>query len=278
MSDAKSSTLESVFEAAIERVLQGERVTETAIDEGELLAARAVANAVPDLLPTTATRERALRAIRERVAARSRAGAWWGLGPIAMPAPHFRTVPIAILLLIGVLVGGAYAIPVLLPQVFTLIDPPAVEILQSGRAQELRLTQTAAGVTITADRAYADARRIVVQFTVVNPPDDPGQPVNQGTKVKSPLTTGGSVTLTDSAGRTYRHLRGAESPLISGASWNGEPLVGVYSFDASQIPADADRVSFQLTIAELRGVPGSAGVRHVLPGPWTFTFVIPISR
>lgn len=271
------STLDNAFEAAIERVLRGEHSTDLVVDTSELYAARVVASTVPDLLPTAATRERALRAVRERVAAQSGPRAWWHFGPIRMPAPHFRAVPIAAVLLIGMLVGGAYAIPVLLPQVFALIDPPAVEILQSGRAQELRLTQTAAGITITADRAYADARRIVVQFTVVNPPDDPGQPVNQGTKVKSPLTTGGSVTLTDSAGHTYRHLRGAESPL-SGASWNGEPLIGVYSFDASQIPADAEQVSFQLTIAELRGVPGPTGVRHVVPGPWTFIFVVPVSR
>jgi hypothetical protein len=186
-------------------------------------------------------------------------------------------------LLIGVVVGGAYAIPVLLPEVFGMNDPSAVEILQSGRAQELHLTQAAAGITITADRAYADPHRIVLQFTVQNPPDDPNQPVNSGQKVKSPLTTGPSVTLTDSAGHVYRIVRAVESPLSSGP-WNGEPLVGVFSFDGSQIPADVERVSFQLTIAELRGIPpsvcpscGSAAAMHV-PGPWTFAFEVPVSR
>jgi hypothetical protein len=117
----------------------------------------------------------------------------------------------------------------------------------------------------------------VVQFSVQNPADDPGQPSNYGQKVRSPLTTGSSVTLTDSAGRTYRHVRGVESPPVSGASWNGEPLAGVYSFDGLQIPADAERVSFQLTIGELRGVPGPEGSLH-LPGPWTFTFSLPVPR
>jgi hypothetical protein len=247
------------------------------LDEGEARAARFIADAIPDLLPTAATRERTLRLIRERVAARSEERAWWHLGPIQMRAPGLRAMPIVAVLLIGVLVGAAYAIPVLLPQVFGLIDPTAVEILQSGRAQDLHLTQTAAGVTITADRAYADRQRIVVQFTVQNPPDDPGQPSNFGQKVRAPLTTGGSITLTDSAGHAYRHIRGAESPVISGAVWNGEPLVGVYSFDASQIPADVTSISFQLTIRELRGVPGSTGVMHV-PGPWIFAFEVPVSR
>ena len=277
MSNAKSVTLDSALDAAIERVLRGERVVDPEIGEGEVGAARLVAESVADLLPTAVTRERALRAIRERVAARSQTRASWHLGRFRVPAPSLRVMPLAAVLLIGVLVGGAYALPVLLPQVFGLIDPSAVEILQSGRAQELHLTQTAAGITITADRAYADAHRIVVQFTVQNPPDDPGQPSNFGQKVKSPLTTGGSVTLTDGAGRIYPHVRGVESPVMSGASWNGEPLVGVYSFDGSQLPADVERVSLQLTIAELRGVPGSAGVMHV-PGAWTFKFELPVSR
>ena len=277
MSDAKSVILDSGFEAAIEQVLRGDRVGDAEIDPGELYAARFVANAVPDLSPRTATRERALRVVRERMVTTSRAREWWRLGPIALPAPPLRAVPIAVLVLIGVLVGGAYALP-LLPQIFGMIDPSAVDILQSGRAQELRLTQTAAGVSITADRAYADTHRIVVQFTVQNPPADPGQPLSQGQRVKSPLTTGGSVTLTDSAGHNYAHGRAVESPLISGASWNGEPLVGVYNFDASQIPANAERVSFQLTIAELRGVPGPDGAVMHLPGPWIFNFELPVSR
>ncbi len=279
MSNAKRVTLDSALDVAIEQVLRGERVIDAGVGDGEVSAARFLADAVPDLLPTAALRERSFRAVRDQIAAGSQAHAWWHLGPIQMPRPGLRAVPVAVLAFIGVLVGGAYAIPVLLPQIFELIDPSAVAILQSGRAQELHLTRTAAGVTITADRAYVDAHRIVVQFTVQNPPDDPGQPSNFGVKVRSPLTTGGSVTLMDSAGRTYRHVRGAESPLmtISRASWNGEALVGVYSFDASQIPADAERVSFQLTIAELRGVPGPTGAMHV-PGPWTFAFELPVSR
>ena len=277
MTNVKSSILDAALDAAIESALRGDRVAKAEVDESELEAVRFVANAVPDLLPAPATRERALRAVRERAAVRSEPRAWWRLGPIMLPAPRFRAVPLAVVLLIGVLVGSAYAIPVLLPQVFGLNDPSAVEILQSGRAQELHLTQTAAGITITADRAYADPHRIVVQFTVQNPPDDPGQPSNFGRRIRSPLTTGGSVNLTDSAGHIYRHVRGVESPLISGASYNGEPLVGVYSFDASPVPADAERVSFQLTIAELRGVAGSAGATHV-PGPWTFTFAVHVSR
>jgi hypothetical protein len=277
VSSAKSVTLDSGFEAAIERVLRGERVSDAEIDDRELQAARFVVNAVPDLSPSAAMHERALHAVRGRMVTTSHARAWWRLGPIELPPLPLWAAPVAVLVLIGVLVGGAYALPVL-PQIFGIIDPSGVDILQSGRAQELRLTQTAAGVTITADRAYADAHRIVVQFTVQNPPADPGQPLNQGERVKSPLTTGGSVTLTDNAGHSYAHGRAVESPLISGAGWNGEPLVGVYNFDASQIPANAEKVSLQLTIAELRGVRGKDGAVMHLPGPWTFTFELPVSR
>ena len=279
MSNAKSVTMDSGFEAAIEQALRGERVGDAEIENRELQAARFLANAVPDLSPSAATRERALRTVRERMVTTTRARAWWRLGPIEVPALPLWAAPVAVLVLIGVLVGGAYALP-MLPQIFGTIDPSAVDVLQSGRAQELRLTQTAAGVTITADRAYADAHRIIVQFTIQNPPDDPGQPSNFGKRVRSSLTTGGSLTLADTAGHVYRIIRGAESPLIpiSAASYNGEPLVGVYSFDASQIPANAERVSFQLTIAELRGVRGPDGAVMHLPGPWMFNFELPVSR
>jgi len=267
------------LDVAIEQLLRGETVTNADGNDGELYAARYVVDVVPDLLPTRAIHERALRAIRERIAAKPRARAWWHLGPLRMPAPGLRAVPVGVVLLIGLLAGGAYAIPVLIPEIFGMIDPSAVEVLQSGRAEELHLTQTVSGVTITADRAYADAQRIVVQFTVQNPPDDPGQPSNFGQRIRAPMTTGGTVTLTDSAGHIYRHIRGVENPLIgiSATRWDGEPLLGVYSFDASQIPADDEHVSFQLTIAELRGVAGPAGVTH-LPGPWTFTFVVPVAH
>jgi hypothetical protein len=277
MSNAKSVTFDAALDDAIERVLRGEQVVDVEVGEGEVGAARFIAESVPDLLPTAVTRDRALRGIRERAATRSQARAWWHLGSLQVRAPSLRAMPIAVVLLIGVLVGGAYAIPVLLPQVFGMNDPAAVEILQSGRARDLHLIQTAAGITITADRAFADAHRVVVQFTVQNAPDDPGQPSNFGQKVRAPLTTGGTVTLTDSAGHIYRYIRGVETPLISGAIWNGEPLVGVYSFEASPIPADAESVSLQLAIAELRGVPGPAGVMHV-PGPWIFIFELPVSR
>lgn len=276
MSNAKAAMVERGFEAALELVL-GEKVTSREVGQGDLRAARLLIDALGGLQPTPAARERAMWKVRERMSAGPQPRAWWGIGPIPA-SEHLRAISIALVLLIGFAVGGAYALPVLLPQVFDLIDRPAVEILQSGRAHELSLASTAGGITITADRAYVDDQRILVQFTVLNPPTDPGQPVSGGTKVRAPLTTGGSVTLTDPAGRTYRVVRGAESPLVSGAEWNGEPLVAIYSFDASQIPAAAQLVSLELTIAELRGVPDPSGVTHVLPGPWTFTFSAPVSR
>ena len=270
-----TSTNDLAFEAAIDRVVRGERVSDPT-NEGELQAARFMADALPDLLPAMATRARVLRRVHERISAKSRAR--WRLGAVEVPAFRLRAVPLAAVLLVGVLAGGAYALPVLLPQILGLNDPSAVEVLQSGRAHEVHVSQTVAGVTITTDRVYADAHRVVVQFTVENPPADLGQPLNQGQRVKSPMTTRGSLTLTDSAGRTYPQRHGVESPLISAAGWNGEPLIGVYTFDASQIPEHAGQVSLQLTIAELRGVSDTAGSASHVPGPWVFTFTVPVSR
>ncbi|HEV2250257.1 MAG TPA: DUF4179 domain-containing protein [Candidatus Limnocylindria bacterium] len=263
------------LDVAIDRILRGEPVSD-ATNRDELQVARVLASAVSALQPASAARERVRHAVRERVAARPRV--WSRLALLTMSAPRLRVAVLAAVLLVGMLVGSAYALPVLLPQIFSMFDPSAVELLQSGRARELNISDSAAGVTITVNRAYADVHRIVVQFTVENPPSDPGQPWDNGQQAKSPLTTGGSVTLTDDAGRKYGHLRAAESPLSSGAAWSGEPLVGVYNFDATRIPANAERVSFHLTIAELHGVPDAAGVITRLPGPWIFTFTLPVSR
>jgi hypothetical protein len=102
LTNRKSSTLDVALDNVIERVLRGDRVDKAGVDEGELQAVRFVANAARELLPAATTRERALRAIGERAAARSQARAWWQLGPIMLlPAPHFRAVPVAVVLLIG---------------------------------------------------------------------------------------------------------------------------------------------------------------------------------
>jgi len=49
MSNANSGASDLAFEAAIERVLSGERLTDSAVDQGELRAARLVASARQEL-------------------------------------------------------------------------------------------------------------------------------------------------------------------------------------------------------------------------------------
>ena len=267
MSDSDTLAAQSALDTAIDRVLRGESIRDARIDRGDLGAARFLAGAVEELLPSADTRGRVLRSVRERLqrpASRRRLN----FGAMLRPGLALRGLAIAFLAAVLV-VGSASALPVLLPDGFEFFHPSAVEILQSGRARELNLTQTVAGVTITADRAYADRERIVLQFTVQNPPADPAQ------TVPSPLHSGGSVTLRDASGRAYRIVRGVESPFISEARWTGQPLVGVYSFDASPLPADAERVSLELTISSLRGT-GESTTR--LPGPWRFTFDLPVLR
>lgn len=186
---------------------------------------------------------------------------------------RLRAVPVALVAVL-VLAVGASAITVVLPRVFGLGDPTAVEILQSGRATELGITQEAAGVSIRLDRVYVDADRLVIQFSIPSVPADPGQ------TVPAPLTTGGSLVLTDANGQVLRVLRGQESPFIRDARWTGQPLVGVYSFEPPVLPTDTDRLALRLTIGELRGVGAGTSASPVtrVRGPWHFDFEVPISR
>lgn len=194
---------------------------------------------------------------------------------------HMRLRVVALALaIVVILAGGAYALPVLLPSVFQLNDPSAVDVLESGRATELHLTQQAAGITVTLDRAYADAHRVVVQFTITNPPADPSQ------TVPSPVTAYGSVVLTDASGRVLRVVRGQESPITKDARWSGEPVIALYTFDASTLPANAESESFRLTIPALKGIPAEPGATAKpgatpvirVTGPWQFDFEIPVTR
>lgn len=273
MGKRSSAASHAQFDEMIERALYADEKAASSFEVTDEIAARFLAQAAEGLLPSSGTRLRVLEAVRQRSDAAPASSPHRGW--FAMPTLRLRTTPMVVVLLIGVLVGGAYAVPILLPQVFGLNDPSAVEILQSGRAHDVRLSQRVGDVTIDLDRAYAGSDRIVVQFTIQSPPADPGQ------IVPSPVFAGGSLTLTDSAGRTYPVVRAVESPLVQGARWNGEAMVGVYSFSAARLPRGADRVGFRLTIAELRGIAGSGtnatSVTRVR-GPWVFEFELPVSR
>jgi hypothetical protein len=260
------------LDAMIDRALSGDQRRDASVDDRAFEAAHFIAGTAADLLPSASVRERVWQRTQARMSTR---GARWPLASLVTPS-RFGAMPITLFLMLGVLVGAAYAIP-LIPSIFGVIEPSAVAILQSDRGQALNLSQTVAGVTITADHVYVDSRQVIVKFTVQNPPADPGQPFNQGQQVAAPLPTGG-LSLTDEQGRSYRLLHGAESPVMQGTVWKGEPLAAIYTFDASHIPADAASVTLRLSIAELRGVPGSGGVRYGVTGPWTFTFVAPVSR
>ncbi len=97
------------------------------------------------------------------------------------------------------------------------LNPDLQQVQEAGLFQEVNLFQEMEGFTVTVQRAYADANRILVGFTLEQPAELPADySVNIG-----------PITLTDSAGRTYT---GRQSGVGYGAT-------KVLAFDAAILPA-----------------------------------------
>ena len=270
------------FDEQLDRALSGAAGTAGQdADEGGLAVARALATALAPLRAAPPlVQERAWRTVQARVAAAPAASParrriprllsarpWsWRLGAVAC----------ALLLLLMAAGGGAYATSRLLTPVMPLNDPAGAGVVGGNLARPLDLMQTVDGVTITLERAYADANRVVLAYSL-QAADPRG-------------TTGGwdalaHMALSDTAGRAYPMLRGQEDrrqPLGPPT----QPLVALVSFDASALPPDAGTVTFHLSIshvgayrpgmpAEKRPIPDPLLVQ--VPGPWAFTFALPVA-
>ena len=117
------------------------------------------------------------------------------------------------------------------------VDVAMDHVEQAGLVQELNLSQTVDGVTVTLEQGYADANRVVVGLTVTGP----------ASQRYSPLR----VELIDSAGVVFPRVMGmglsSKSELLQvelppGTSYH------VYSFDASAGEGDPAELDLRLAI------------------------------
>ena len=159
---------------------------------------------------------------------------------------------------------------------------------QANLVQELNLSQTVDGVTVTLERAYADANRIVVGFTIKDP---------HGQRYDAH-----HLTLTDAAGTVFSGTLGygvtGQSDILKVSLPPGEGAY-VLAFDAAPVegtPAELDlRLEMEVAEAlpldafELPPTPDSppaeppdSMVVEALPapeeaivGPFTFDFSVP---
>lgn len=166
-------------------------------------------------------------AIQARVQPRRRSSRWAQL----MPATRLGWAFLALALF---LTFGAvtYAVAPVVSRLFQQ-EAGLRHVEQASLVQELNLSQTVDGVTVTLERAYADANRIVVGFTIKDPNGQRYDAYHH-------------LTLTDMAGTVFSGIIGfgvtGQSDMLQVSLPPGEG-VNVICFDAAPVqgvPAELD--------------------------------------
>ncbi len=170
--------------------------------------------------------------------------------------PARAAVLAAVLIILALLVGVAYAVAPLLMDIWQHNAMTNVE--REGLAQELNLSQTVNGVTVTLERAYADANRIVIGYTC----SSPGQPSGDVCDV------GSVANLTDSAGRSYRPLSG-----LMGRGGAEQLAAHVLNFDGADLPPGTSSATFHLAVIQITAGKDGTGDAE---GAWVFDFTLPV--
>ena len=174
-------------------------------------------------------------AIRARVQPQRRSSRWAQL----MPATRLGWAFMALVLCLAF---GAVAYAVV-PVVSRLFQQEAGlrHVEQANLVQELNLSQTMDGVTVTLERAYADANRIVVGFTIKDP---------NGQRYDAR-----HLTLTDAAGAVFSGMHGygvtGQSDILKVSLPPGEGAY-VLAFDAAPVEGAPAELDLQL-VMEVRG-------------------------
>jgi len=175
---------------------------------------------------------------------------WFGF----MPKRRLAWVLVPVLVL---LVGGTvYGASSLLSELFQKHAP---QIEEAGLAQELDLSQTINGITVSLERVYADSNVVLVGFTVSGP-DARYQPEV------------GELFTADGQNLPAMIGVGSRSKAIMG-NWNSSELAMIYTFDTSSLKDVPSELSLILE-ADVADLP-IIGESQTLAGPFRFEFDVP---
>jgi len=170
-----------------------------------------------------------------------------------------RTALVAALAIFA-LVGATYVALPLLQQLWAS-DRGLAHVANAGLVRDVDAAQTIDGVTVHLQRAYADANRVVVGYTVEFP-----KSVRFYDSIATP--TVGEVTLTDAEGRHY----GGVTSTFAGASPLGAQLL---SFEGPGIASAPRDTTYTLSIAKVfPGTTPGATPTGSFTGPWVLTFTL----
>lgn len=217
-------------------------------------------------------------AIQARLQPQRRASRWARF----MPATRLGWAFLVLILFLA-FGAAAYAVAPILSQV-SQMEAGLQHIEQAKLGQELNLSQTVDGITVTLQWVYADANRLVVGFTVNGPQDLPDG------HALSPAR----VTLTDAAGTVFPESVGygvtGQSDILKVLLPAGE---GAYllTFDAARIEVEPAELDLQMvmeveTYVVPTPVPPASDVYEdrgslepvvsmATAGPFTFDFSVP---
>ena len=126
---------------------------------------------------------------------------------------------------------------------------------------DIGLAQTTSGITVKVDRAYADANRVIVAYTVQVP---------QGF-ANSTSGIDGKASLTDASGRTL--------PFIDATGLAGSSLhvnAGLLTFDAESLPGGTATDTFFLSFPQVSTNPVMGGA-PLVAGAFSFKFDLAVA-
>lgn len=255
-------------------------------DDGERHAAECLAVTLAPLREVSPmVRARTWGRIQARIAGETPVIRHAGRGSLrSRPRAMTALIAVALTLLLVAQVSGATSL--LLDRVLRR-DAGTVRVAEGQLGQQLNLSQTIQGITVTVQRAYADANRVVVGYTITVP----------DSIAADYSGINGAVTLSDDTGRTYP-IRGGQGQHDRGA----HDLAQVVSFDAASLPQGITSVRFSLAVTQvtatrlptasptalpirpteqrgggviaLQPIPADQLLR--VPGPWQFSFSLPV--
>lgn len=154
--------------------------------------------------------------------------------------------------------GAAYRIIPVVDRAF-FIDAGTQQILNSGLATPLNLTETENGYTVVLQRAYADANRVVIGYTIRGP---------GGRALSDTQEASLRDSLRDASGNVLLPLGGGDFAPGGAALDN---------FDASGIPDNTKSLALDLTIPQptvlASGNPGTSP--PVTGSSFSFHFTVP---
>lgn len=168
-----------------------------------------------------------------------------------------RFRPVFAVVLVVLLAAATYRVVPVLDRAF-YVDAGTQQIVSQDLGTPLNLSQTEAGYTVTLQRAYADANRVVVGYTIQGPDHQPFEALDRLAYLQS--------TLADASGTILQ-------PLGGDVAQGGSVLD---SFDASSIAGKPRDVRLQLTIPLFQALGRAGQTVPVASAPFIFSFAVPL--